>query len=285
MHHLCYPVSTEEAHLPFMGLSGPFEKNLDLLQAHGFAGVELMVRQPRELCADRIAQQLKDRGLKAAALGVAPMVAEDHLALASPDKAVRREALERAKSAIELAGVLQAPFCIGRFRGFIDPQTPGNSREDALRTFEELGHCAAQCGTTILIEPQSTKNGNYLNSVPEAVEWICLLGQKNFELILDVYHLDLTSPSLLGALAQAQGRCGLVHLCDSDRRMMGFGRLDLESFLRRLLADGYTGFFSTEINQLPDMQTAVRMTADYYRYMQRVVLGLSDDPEQGGKRP
>ena len=67
--------------------------------------------------------------------------------------------------------------------------------------------------------------------------------------------------------------------------MMGFGRLDLESFLRRLLADGYTGFFSTEINQLPDMQTAVRMTADYYRYMQRVVLGLSDDPEQGGKRP
>lgn len=273
MMRLCYPVSTREARRPFMGLSGDFEENLALLQGCGFSGAELMVRDPAALSAAELREQLRAHGLKAAALGVAPMVSEDRLTLAAPDPGVRREAMARARQAVELAAALEAPFCIGRFRGFVSPQEPGNSEEDAMHAIAALCDWAAQCGTTVLLEPQGVKNGNYLNSVPEAVGWIHRLGKKNLGLILDTYHLDLTAPDLLSGLAQAQGYCGLVHLCDSGRRLMGFGRLDLESFLRRLLEGGYTGFLSTEINQLPDERTAVRMTADYYAYMERVVLG------------
>lgn len=268
---LCYPVTTEDSHVTIMGLSGNFEENLALISTNGFDGVELMVRDPRLLSANRLKQQLACYGLVPAAIGVTPMVSEDHITLASPLENVREEALRRARAGVELAAELQVPFCIGSFRGSVN-EDPGNTLEDARRAFFDICTHAKQCGTTVLFETQSKKNGNYLNSVREGVQWIKDLEQDNIKMILDVFHMNLNAPDLLEGLAQAEGMYGMLHLCDSDRRMMGFGHFDLVSFLNATLAEGFDGFVSTEIKQLPDPVTAVEMTARYYNYYKKTFM-------------
>lgn len=270
--NICYPVTTEESTVPIMGMSGDFEQNLRWLRSCGFNGVELMLRDPRKLTAKRLGKQLANCGLKAAAIGVTPMVKQDKVMLASPNASIRAEALQRAYLCIELASELEAPFCIGSFRGSVDQGGSDNDRAAAKNAFAQICDYAKRCGVSVLFEPQGKANGNYLNSIPEGVEWIKNLGCDNLKMILDVFHMNITSPDLLAGIDTSEGLYGLVHLCDSDRRLMGFGYFDLESFLKRIFDDGYTGFISTEIKQAPDMRTAARMTADYFNYFEKVVI-------------
>lgn len=272
---ICYPVTTEDSRVSIMGLSGDFEENLALIATNGFDGIELMVRDPRLLSSKRLKEQLARYELEPAAIGITPAVAQDHIVLASPLEHIRKEAFVRAKAAVELAAELQVPFCIGSFRGMVTDDNPGNTREDAKRAFLDICIHAKQCGTTILFEPQSKKNGNYLNSIQEGVQWIKDLGQDNLKLILDVFHMNLNTPNLLDGLAQAQRMYGMLHICDSDRKMMGFGYFDLVDFLNAVRAEGFTGFVSTEIKQLPDQASAVEMSAQYYKYYKKTFMTIN----------
>lgn len=268
---VCYPVATEEVSVSIMGLSGAFVENLKLLKANGFDGVELMVRDPRALCVEKVREQLAAHGLQAAAVGVTPMVTQDGLRLASPDPDVRKAAIERALAAVEFAGALSVPFCIGSFRGFVDDNCPGNTIHDAMHAFATISDAAkAHNDGMLLFEPQGVKNGNYLNTVEDGVKWIHDLQRDNVFMILDVFHMHIDHDDLQQALKAAQGLYRFVHLCDSDRRMMGYGGFDLVGFLNALYADGYAGYISTEIQQLPDAADAVKMSAAYYRYYQKV---------------
>jgi sugar phosphate isomerase/epimerase len=132
---LCYPYHTESS-LTTQGQCGDFEQTLNFCRP-GFDGVELMVRNPRELSAHSLKAALGAHHLSAAVLGTMPMTSQDKLGLANKDAEVRKETYRRMKEAIDLSGELGVAFCIGQVRGRISDD-PGNSREEARKSWRSF---------------------------------------------------------------------------------------------------------------------------------------------------
>jgi sugar phosphate isomerase/epimerase len=268
----CFPVLVDDSYAKIMALDGKLEINAKLLHGLGFKGIELMFRNAASLPVENIREILSQNGLAAAAIGVTPMVVNDKLTLASSSREVREFAASRARDAIDLAAALSAPFCIGSFRGSIGDSLSENSRTTALDTFKELCGYAKERHVNVLVEPQTAANGNYLNSVGEVLDWIELIGTGNVKLILDLFHMDACERSIFGALQASSGMFGLVHLTDSKRLMIGFGSLPVCEFVSAILATGYDGFFSVEVQQIPDGPAAARMSGLFFDYYERVIL-------------
>jgi sugar phosphate isomerase/epimerase len=267
----CFPVMAPGVKAKIMAMGGNFDSNIILLGQLGFKGIELMIREATAVSSPELKKVLAENNLVVSAVGVAPL-AQDKITIASPQVEIRERALQLAKGAIYLAGEFNAPFCIGSFRGSVDDVAEDNRKSDALKAFRTIGQYAHDQGVTVLIEPQNASNGNYLNAVSEVLDWIELIGTGNFKLILDLFHMDACENSIFTALRKAEHHIGLVHLCDSKRRMMGFGYLPVCDFISAILGTGFDGFFSVEVKQDPNSETAAAMSAQFFDYFSKTIL-------------
>ena len=272
--NVCYPIVGPCSNAKIMAMGGDFEANLNTLRDIGFEAVELMIGDPSRIDVKRLRTRLGESGMKIAAVGVTPLVVEEGLVLAHREADVRARALSRALAVVEFAAEFGAPFCIGSFRGNVEPDSSDNNRERASEAFRRICDKARQFSTHVFIEPQGEANGNYINTVNDALEWVKAVGADNMYLILDLFHMANNEPSVFASIgrAAAAGRIGLVHTCDSKRLMMGFGDHPVREFIGAILAAGYNGYFSVEIKQRPDSRTAARMSFDFFDYLQKVVF-------------
>ncbi len=272
--NVCYPVVGPCSNAEIMAMGGDFEANLRTLRDIGFEAVELMIGDPARIDVKRLRAQLDACGMKIAVVGVTPMVVETGLVLAHADANVRDRALSQAFAVVEFAAEFEAPFCIGRFRGNVEPDSSDNNRERACGAFRRICDRARELGTRVFIEPQGEASGNYINTVSDGLKWIETVGADNMSLILDLFHMSNNEPSVFGSIQRAAnaGRIGFVHTCDSKRMMMGFGDHPVREFIGAILATGFDGYFSVEIKQRPDSKTAARMSFDFFNYLQKVVF-------------
>ena len=269
---LCFPVVYPCSDVRIMAMNGDFEHNLSILHQIGYQGIELMIRNAHEISVNYLREKLAHYELELAAIGVTPMVVEDKLTLASAKSSVRKRALERALATVDLAAEFNAPFCIGSFRGFVDKVDDNNNRKCAMNTIRGICKYAESKDISVLIEPQGVASGNYINAIDEGIECIDWIGCSNLKLVLDIFHIAANEYSILESLQKSEGKFGLIHICDSERYMMGFGDIKIRDFIIALHEMGYGGYISTEVRQSPDSETVARMSYQYFDYLQRVVL-------------
>jgi sugar phosphate isomerase/epimerase len=255
-----------------MAMVGDFESNLKFLGHLGFTGIELLVNDTENIDISYLKALLKENNLKIAAVSVTPLVIETGLVLASPDREVRKEALSKAFEVIKFASKFDAPFCIGRFKGNIDQKSSDNDYEATAETYRKICLKAAESGTEVFFEPQGAAGGNYLNTVREGLEWVNKVGCGNLHLILDLYHLSNNEQSIFFSIQRALGKIGFIHTCDSKRLMMGFGDLPVREFIGAILATGFKGYFSVEVKQEPDQETAAFMSYQFFNYLQKIIF-------------
>ncbi|GHU34939.1 hypothetical protein AGMMS50256_29340 [Betaproteobacteria bacterium] len=122
-----FTVNTPDTRTKALSWSGDMEKTFGKLSEFGYDGVELFVRDPRELDVERIKQLLAGNGPLAAAVGTGPVVAEDKLFLTHDDAVVRKDAIARAETVVDFAAALGCQMNVGKFRG----NTGGDSRKKA----------------------------------------------------------------------------------------------------------------------------------------------------------
>src|SRR3990172_5604201 len=89
------------------------------LKSFGYDGVELFVRNPRELDHADIVQTVKKHGLTVPDISTGQIAGEDGLSFTDPDPSARKAARERVRDVIDLAARWRAQIHIGRFRGNI----------------------------------------------------------------------------------------------------------------------------------------------------------------------
>ena len=250
---LAYTVCTPEcSRVNPLAYAAPFDEALEELAGLGYAGVEIQVRDPGELDTRDIVAQLDANGLTAAALATGHVGSEDGLRLhGSAD--LRRRAVERLVTVIDLAAELDTLVTIGSVRG-----TPGAPEEVAAtrRALDELAHHAAGVGVRLVLEPQNRFVGPYLRTVAETLALIEDAGWDNVGIVADTFHLQLDERSLAGALIRAADRLWHVQLGESHRGPLGAGSLPLVGVLDALDALGYRGWLVMEHDQDGDSRTA-----------------------------
>jgi 5-keto-L-gluconate epimerase len=258
---LAYMMATPELKAMPMAWVGDYERIIPRLAEIGYDGVELQVRDPADFDGEALQRCAQQAGLRIAAVSTGAVGSEDNLYLMSPDAEIRRRAVERYKSVLELAGSYGVDASIGRFRGQVK-WAP--DRETAIGWFraalDDLVPVAERLGVRIVLEPQMRFIGDFLNTIDETLQFIESYGSPTLMYEGDLFHQALEERSMLASIVAGQrsGRMSFFQLCDSNRLAPGWGHHNWVDIVEVLRASGYDGWLSMEFNQQPDSDTCAQ---------------------------
>ncbi len=232
----------------------------------GYNAVELAVRDPRLLDTAAVISASRKLSLPVVALGTGQAFVEEGLSLTSVDKDLRRRALERLRSHIELAaslGVQEQPLVIvGLIRG--GRLEDGLEKTVALRMLAdgllEVCRVAWEEGIDLVLEPVNRYESDLINTASEGLTLIEEIGCKNLQLLMDTFHMNIEEANMEQSLhlVTDAGRLGHIHLADSNRRAPGDGHIDFKTLLGVSRERGYRGALSMEIMPLPSSREAAQ---------------------------
>lgn len=243
------------------------------LAALGYDGVELMTKDPSRLDGAQLKQLFAQNHLEFVGFCTGHVFGEDQLGLVSPDAATSRNAMARLKSFVDFTAALNpSPHLgrgtlinIGRSRGLgisNDPVTTLARMEDAFR---ELADYAAPHGIGWVLEPINVHQAPYIHTTQEGIAMVSRVNRPNFNLMLDVYHMNIEDTDMYESFREAKDVCKFVHFADNNRRSPGSAHLDFGKFVDVLNEIGYDGFVSLEILPLPDPDAAAQSSIQHLR--------------------
>ncbi len=252
-------LSTQQTHFQAATFSGRLEAGLAQIAALGYDGVELAIRDPRQVDADMLERLINKYHLQVPAIGTGQAWGEEHLSFTDPNPSVRRAAIERIQSHIPLAARFRAVIIIGLIRGVVKP---GVEQAQAMawlvKALQACSQSASRHGVSLALEPINRYETTLINSVGQGLDLIQTVGADNFGLLLDTFHMNIEEAQIEKSI-RAAGECIFhFHLADSNRWYPGAGHLDFKSILEALSTGGYQGFISGEFLPLPDAETAAR---------------------------
>jgi sugar phosphate isomerase/epimerase len=264
-----YPLATPEIDRPLLALAGEPARACAQLQALGYQGVELFVRDPAAFDQAALLRAIADAGLEVAAIGTGPDAVHDGLTFA--DERTHAAAVDRTRHIIDFAAAAGAQINVGKLRGDLGPVAPTAAaarRDDAFRTV--CAH-AESLGVEVTLEPQNRAVVDNLNSTAESLAWVRSLALPNLRLMLDTFHQHQEDPCPIAATVAARDLLRHVHFADVGRRPPGSGGIDFPTCLAVLRALAYTGFITVEIAQQPDSLTAARRSRQWLRAVEEAL--------------
>jgi sugar phosphate isomerase/epimerase len=265
---LAYMIATPELKTQQMSWVGDYQRSIPRIAEIGYAGVELQVRNPAEFDAAALGRCAQACGISVVAVSSAALGTEDNLYLMAPDADVRRKAIERYTSVLELAASYGVDASIGRFRGWA---RWAPDRQTAIGWFraglDELLPVAERLGIRIVLEPQMRFIGDFLNTIAETLDFIDSYGSPSLMFDGDLFHQAMEEKSLLAAIVAGQrsGRMSFVQVSDSNRLAPGWGHHNWVDIIEVLKASGYDGWLSMEFAQQPDSETCAQQAYAFLR--------------------
>jgi len=263
---LAYTVASPETQDPNMlaWRGADLHPICDQLAKLGYAGIDLMLRDPHVLDTLHVESALKASGLRIAALSTGQLAKEEKLALNIPNA---QQAIEKTKAVIDLAAGWNAQVNIGTLRGQISAT---NQKQHAAEALAAITEHANSRGVTVAIEPQTRAVCNWLNTASEAIAWMGTY-TAHPKILFDVYHALLEEQSIYAALITSRASLTYVQLSDTNRLAPGRGTLAFGDIVRVLHALEYTGYLCIECRQYPGSAEAARQAAEHLSpYLQEI---------------
>jgi sugar phosphate isomerase/epimerase len=255
-------------------LRGPIEELCRLAKEIGYDALELHVRDPKRCDTKEIRAAAEAYGLSicAAANGMEYTVGGLSLIDDDPDK--RERAIARVFEHIDFVSQLGALLIVGIMRGNVPRGEPVQS---CLGRFAEaLGRIcdyAAQKRVSVVLESILRYINNYLNSVPETMDFITALGYANLALHLDTHSMALEEKNLKASILYCKDKpLGYVHYSDNNRFYPGGGALNFAELTGALLDIGYCGFITVECLPFPSAEESARRGLAYMKHIENAVI-------------
>ena len=249
---------------PLALFSGTFEEKVKKASDSGFHGIELMVRDPKNLNWDLVKQIVQDANIEVPQIVTGELFGTDGLCLVTEDLNVRLNAGIRVRSVIDLAAHLGSMINIGRLRGRLD--FLGNVNDPwhlALEYLRPIFDYAAEKNVRIALEPINRYETDFIHTSDEGVKLISDLGLENVGLMLDTFHMNIEERSIIKGLEMAGEKLWHVHIADSNRNYPGSGHIDFTPIIDTLEKMNYKGYVSAELLPLPDPDTAAGKTIEF----------------------
>lgn len=248
---------------------GPLEPFFAHLQKLDYDGVELMIRDPKEIDAPALRNLLRQYGLEVPIVNTGRVFIDDGLHLMLPPGPARDAARERMCAVIDFAAAIADPpagpfgaqINCGLSRGqMVRGQDRGEARAWAVDNLRYVAEHARRRGVKIALEPINRYQSTFINSGQEAIELIHEVGAENLRLQMDVFHMNIEEASLSGSLIRYRDYVSHVHVCDTNRQAPGLGHFDFVEIVDTLAALGYEGHLAAEL-ATPDQRRAAEITA------------------------
>jgi 5-keto-L-gluconate epimerase len=219
-----------------------YERDLALLAGLGFNGIEMGIRDPRELDVARLDKSLAVYGLKLLSWTTGSSYFEDHLCLTVPDAVVRARAVDRLKAHADLSAHFGAVVVVGQMQGFkSDEPDRDRANERTVECLRQVAAYAESAGGRFALEPVNRFEVGHNYTAAEVLPLVDRIASPAFDIMLDTFHINIEESSLTAPFRLTAGRLRHLHVMDNQRALLGAGHLDLALMLRTSLETGYQG--------------------------------------------
>jgi sugar phosphate isomerase/epimerase len=272
-------LSTHPTQFDAVVFKGNFNDNVAYIAGLGYDGLELAIRDPKQVGLHMIMRTLAQHNLAVPAIGTGQAYGEDKLSFTDVDRDVRQTAVSRIKSHIKLAAELNAVVILGLIRGRTPPHT---DRAQAIKwlvaALRACAEAAYKQGVKLVIEPINRYETDLVNTIAEGMDLLEQVGadEQTLGLLPDTFHMNIEEPSITASLRRAASHIFHFHVADSNRWYPGAGHLDFGKILAYLRDEiGYDGWVSAETLPHPDMETAAEQGL---RHLQACLMSTKEPP-------
>ncbi len=235
-----------------------FARQCEVAAALGYAGLEVapftLGGSPHLLSAQQrvaLRRAAADAGIRVTGLHWL-LVVPQGLSINSPEEPVRAATLDVIQRLVGLCADLGGEVLV---HGSPAQRSigPGRDRAQAcgwaLQAWEAAARAAERAGVTYCIEPLSSRETDYLNTVEQAVGVLDQIGSSSLRTMIDTSAAGqeerLSVPALIERWLPT-GKIAHVQLNDTNRRAPGQGSDDFAAILAALRRAGYNGVASVE---------------------------------------
>ena len=242
-------------------LRGPIEYLCEFAKKAGYDALELHVRDPKRYDTKKIRSAAEQFGLSICAVANGMEYTVGGLSLIDDDPEKQEQAISRVFEHIDFVSELGAMLIIGIMRGNVPKGKPVQIyREKFAKVLLRICDYAGKKQVSVVLESILRYINNYLNNVPETMDFITGLRHKNLSLHIDTHSMALEEKNLKESILYCKKKpLGYVHYSDNNRWYPGGGALDFLDFTRALLDIEYDGFITIECLPYPNAEeSAVR---------------------------
>lgn len=227
------------------GAQATLERAVAGAAAAGFDLLEVPLRDPSGVDADRLGGLFREHGIRPSAGMALPFDAD--VSSTDPDVAARGRALLLA--ALDAAARLGATYLGGVLysaAGKYGEPPSARGRASSAEILREVAGRAASAGITLGLEAVNRYETNLVNTAGQALALIEEIGAPNVVVHLDTYHMNIEEADVGAAVRSCGERLGFFHASESHRGPLGAGTVDFAAAFGALAEVGYRGPVSFE---------------------------------------
>jgi len=232
---------------------------LRLLQAEGFAGVELNLNRFDD--PDALRKLLSSFGLRLSMVASGAYAVKHGLSLSSPDESVREAAVAALRNMRAFAGECGA----GVICGFIKGAAKENYGTATCQLRKSLAALTG-AGAPIYLEATNHYEATLVNTLEEGADFV--RGLDGLRVLPDTYHMNIEETGIAAALVRHNDLYANLHLSDNNRYFPGFGAIDFRAVYDTLSALGYAGVTAVE-GRVHSLKADITVTAAYLAHCSR----------------
>ncbi|PIV64123.1 MAG: D-tagatose 3-epimerase [bacterium (Candidatus Ratteibacteria) CG01_land_8_20_14_3_00_40_19] len=233
-----------------------FEKIIDYVVKIGYDGIEIapftLAQDVNEIPSARRAEirsLAEENNLEI--IGLHWLLASPKgLSVSSPDKKIRAKTSEYLKDLINFCADLDGRIMVfgsPKQRDISSSSNYGETYNYVRDGFLEILPLAEKRKVTIVLEPLTKKETNFVNTAGEAMKMIKEINHPNFRLHLDVKAMCGEEKSIPEIIESSKDYLAHFHANDPNLLGPGFGRVDYQPIKQSLRKIGYHHYLSVEV--------------------------------------
>jgi D-psicose/D-tagatose/L-ribulose 3-epimerase len=216
------------------------------MKALGYDGVEFPLFAPDDARYRKVRAELDRLELECTAVTVATRETNP----ISPDRSVRRAAVEALKKTIDTTALLGGKVLCGPIHSALG-HFVGRSRsieewQWCVETLQQAGEFAEQAGVTLAIEALNRFECYFLNIAQDTRRLVDAVGHPHVRAMYDTFHANIEEANAGDAIATLAPVLAHVHTSENHRGTPGDGAVRWAETFAALKANHYDGWLTIE---------------------------------------
>ena len=264
---IAFGISPEKSSFSPLLFAGDLYKGINAAADLGYDGVEISIRDSKELDQKKLVKTIESLSLKVYSIATGQSFFTDGYSFSSDDKDKRINAVKRMKGHIDFAQVLNCSIIVGGILGNVKVKY-GTGTDMEKRIIDCTMQCleyAKEKNVVILFEPINIYLTYFICTLDEGADFIRSFRYDNIELIPDTHHMHIEEKSIPESIRKNIDLINYIHFSDSNRQAPGFGNIDFQTLVNTLKEQKFNGVISFEILPVPDDMEAAKQAIGYIK--------------------
>jgi sugar phosphate isomerase/epimerase len=224
---------------------GEFFGDLLHMKRLGYDAVELQITNPARLNEKLLRESLDISGYHLCAIQTGGSYATRRNCLCTANAKVWDRTIELLWSFVDLAARFGSLLVFGSLQGRAkDEPDLQTGRQRIIEALNLVGQYATERGVVLALEPVNHLEVAWHHTIEEVHQLVRAINLPGVRMMVDTFHMNIEERAMLAPLAAIRDVLAHVHLCETNRDVLGTGHWDTAAFLRELHRLGYQGYCS-----------------------------------------